>query len=113
MADLNALLQGNPVYSDALAEQVLQQYLRVHKGYIRYLVETLCVPPEDVVQDLRITLWRQWTRYQQNSNISLKQWLSWRIRHHFKSTIRKELRRISRIPTVSLEAILEDIPQQE
>lgn len=102
------LLRGNPAYSDALAEQVLQHYLRIHLGYVKFLVYELNIPYEDVEQEIRIALWRQWTRYQHNSRVTLQQWLSWRIRHAFKSLVRKHLQRSTRLPVLSLDAILED-----
>ncbi|GIV18720.1 MAG: hypothetical protein KatS3mg023_0471 [Armatimonadota bacterium] len=108
---LKTLLEGNPAYSDRIAEQVLAQYLRIHTGYVNYLVLKLGIPPEDVEQELRIALWRQWTRYNPDSKVSLQQWLSWRIRHHFKSIMRTYLHR--RLPTVSLESIIEDYNAKE
>lgn len=110
---LKALLQDNPTYSDTLAEQVLPHYLRVHNGYVRFLVWKLGMSPEDVEQETRIALWHHWTRYQQGSNVSLQQWLSWRIRHHFKSLVRKHLRKACKLPTLSLEAILEGVEPEE
>lgn len=98
-------LKDNPPYDPVLAEQVLSEYLRIHRGAVASLVGLGC-DPADVEQELRIHLWRQWTRYRVGG-VSLQQWLSWRMRHKIRSMIRSELRR-NRIRLCALDFEITD-----
>lgn len=97
---LKHLLRNNPPFSDSLGEQVLREYMRIHRGAVDALCQMGC-DREDVEQELRIHLWMQWKRYQPGS-ITLQQWLSWRMRHKVRSMLRNEQKR-SRIRTCPLD----------
>lgn len=98
-------LRDNPSYDPVLAERVLTEYLRIHRGAITSLLSLGC-EMGDLEQELRIHLWRQWTRYRLGS-VSLQQWLSWRMRHKIRSMIRSELRR-NRIRVCPLDVEVTD-----
>lgn len=99
-------LKDNPPYDAHLAEQVLSEYLRIHRGAISSLIALGC-DPADVEQELRIHLWMQWVRYRAGGGVSLQQWLSWRMRHKLRSMIRSELRR-NRIRLCPLDVEITD-----
>ena len=99
MGVLSRLLQGNPCYEEHLAEQVLQEYLRIH----RHNIDQLCTRGwdyDDVVQELRIKLWYHWQRFQPGK-VRLQQWLSWRMRH----TLKNLQNRTRMLPCVPIEWI--------
>lgn len=89
---LSQLLSNNPTFEETLAEKVLNDYLRIHRGAVDALCKMGC-DYDDVVQELRIHLWRQWCRYNRYGTQSLQQWLSWRMRHKVKSMLRNERKR--------------------
>jgi RNA polymerase sigma factor (sigma-70 family) len=96
---LSRLLRGNPCYEEHLAEQVLQEYLRIH----RHTIDQLCARGwdyDDVVQELRIKLWYHWQRFQPGK-VRLQQWLSWRMRH----TLKNLQQRTRTLPCVPIEWI--------
>lgn len=97
---LEELLQGDPDYEERLAEQVLAEYLRIHQSRIDGLIR--CgIDYDDVVQELRIALWRAWVRFDQKKGFELRRWLSYKMDYALRGMHRKA------VPfyTVSLEVL--------
>lgn len=101
--NLDALLQGNPAYSDALAESVLQHYLRFKHATIARL-QSMGMDSEDVEQELRIALWKAWQSY--TGQIALRRWLSWKLDYRLRDLERTCAKRL-RLPVVSWEDLLQ------
>lgn len=97
---LSELLRNNPPYSDALAGQVLTQYLRMKHGVIERL-HWMGADYDDVEQELRIELWQAWTRW--DGRIPLQRWLSYKVDYKLRQLARACAIHRRKMPTVSWE----------
>lgn len=101
--NLDTLLQDNPAYSDALAEQVLQHYLRFkHASILR--LQKMGMDSDDVEQELRIALWKAWQSYK--GHISLRKWLSWKLDYRLRDLQRHYARHLQGLQVVSWEDLI-------
>lgn len=98
--NLDALLRDNPAYDDALAERVLEHYLRFKHASIARL-QSMGMDGEDVEQELRIALWKAWKAW--TGQIALRRWLSWKLDYRLRDLERTCAKQLQRIPVVSLE----------
>lgn len=98
--NIDALLQGNPQYDDALAERVLSHYLRFKHANIMRL-QSMGLDAEDVEQELRIALWKAWTAW--SGQIALRRWLSWKLDYRLRDLERNCAKQLARLPLISLE----------
>ena len=78
---IDALLRDSPPYSEQLAELVLCQYVRIYARIISRLCDA-GGDRDDIEQELRIAIWRAWTRW--DGRVSLRRWLSWKTRYCLK-----------------------------
>ncbi len=77
---LSAILH-NQSYNESDAEQVLSEYMRIYAPRVARL-ERMGMERGDVEQELRIALWRAWTRW--DGRLSLRRWLSWKLSHKLR-----------------------------
>jgi DNA-directed RNA polymerase specialized sigma24 family protein len=99
---LDTLLQGNPAYDDALAEAVLQHYLRFKHATIARL-QSMGMDADDVEQELRLALWKAWSGW--NGQIALRRWLSWKLDYRLRDMERNCAKQLQRLKIVYLEDI--------
>lgn len=93
---LEQLLSDSPPYNEQLAERVLREYCRIYHHRI-YRLSTCGIPIADIEQELRIALWRAWTRYDARSaKIGLRQWLSYKLDYHLKRIACRLVRKYER-----------------
>jgi DNA-directed RNA polymerase specialized sigma24 family protein len=78
---IDGLLRNSPPYSEQLAELVLCQYVRIYARIISRLCDA-GGDRDDIEQELRIAIWRAWTRW--DGRVSLRRWLSWKTRYCLK-----------------------------
>ncbi len=104
---LSKLLASNPAYSDALAEQVLEQYVKIHRNRISRL-ESYGIELDDILQEMRITLWRQWNRWKPGGKINLQCWLSYRMRDALRTLEQTHFKRQPPSEQVSTEDLTEE-----
>jgi DNA-directed RNA polymerase specialized sigma24 family protein len=97
LADLFDKATGE--YDEKLAEEILQQYTNVYSPIINRLCG-LGVDRDDLIQELRIALWRAWSRW--DGRISLRRWISWKLRWLLREHERKAIARARRIRIVRL-----------
>ncbi len=81
---LSELLRDNPGYDEGLAERVLDEYTRIFERRIRELVLS-GYEREDVVQEMRIALWRAWSRYDAGRKYPLRTWLTYKLDYALRS----------------------------
>ena len=86
-------------YDERLAEEILQQYLNVYAPVINRLC-ALGEDRDDLIQELRIALWRAWSKW--DGRISLRRWASWKLRWYLREAERKAITRARRIRIVRL-----------
>lgn len=97
LADLFERATGE--YDEELAEEILQQYLNVYSPVIARLC-ALGEDRDDLIQELRIALWKAWTRW--DGRISLRRWVSWKLRWLLREQERKASTRARRLRTIPL-----------
>ena len=97
LADLFERATGE--YDERLAEEILQQYLNVYAPIINRLC-ALGEDRDDLIQELRIALWRAWSKW--DGRISLRRWISWKLRWLLREQERKVSTRARRIRIVRL-----------
>lgn len=100
---LDTLLQDNPAYEDALAEKVLEHYLRVRHPQVARL-NSMGMDMGDIEQELRIALWKAWSAW--TGQIVLRRWLSWKMDYCLRDLERACAKQLRRFQVVSLEALL-------
>ncbi|GIV17101.1 MAG: hypothetical protein KatS3mg022_2536 [Armatimonadota bacterium] len=100
---LDALLQGNPAYDDALADGVLQHYMRFKHSAIARL-QSMGMDADDVEQELRIALWKAWSTW--TGQIALRRWLSWKLDYRLRDMERNCAKQLQRLKIVYLEDLL-------
>ncbi len=88
--NLKKLLEHNPPYDERLAETVLEHYLRFFERRIAELL-TLGYEREDIQQELRIALWKAWTRYNPDVSYPLRTWLSYKMDFTLRTLKQKAL----------------------
>ncbi len=88
IVSLRSLLMGAPPYDEHLAEQVLTHYLRIFRRRVDELLARGC-ELEDVVQEMRITLWREWMRYDPERGYPLQTWLSYKLDYTLRELKKK------------------------
>jgi RNA polymerase sigma factor (sigma-70 family) len=97
LADLFERATGE--YDERLAEEILQQYINVYSPVINRLCG-LGVDRDDLIQELRIALWKAWTKW--DGRISLRRWISWKLRWYLREAERKVSTRARRLRTIPL-----------
>jgi len=97
LADLFKRATGE--YDERLAEEILQQYINVYSPVINRLC-ALGADRDDLIQELRIALWKAWVRW--DGRISLRRWISWKLRWLLREQERKAISRARRIRTIPL-----------
>jgi DNA-directed RNA polymerase specialized sigma24 family protein len=86
-------------YDEKLAEEILQQYINVYSPVINRLC-ALGEDRDDLIQELRIALWKAWTRW--DGRIGLRRWVSWKLRWLLHEIERKAISRAGRLRIVRL-----------
>jgi len=86
-------------YDEKLAEEILQQYINIYAPIINRIC-AIGADRDDLIQELRIALWKAWVRW--DGRISLRRWISWKLRWWLREAERKTIARARRIRVVRL-----------
>jgi DNA-directed RNA polymerase sigma subunit (sigma70/sigma32) len=86
-------------YDERLAEEILQQYINVYAPIINRIC-SIGVDRDDLIQELRIALWKAWVRW--DGRIGLRRWISWKLRWLLREIERKAITRARRVRAVRL-----------